>query len=76
MEVGINNSSEEPLQPTNQPTDLPTNSEGFDEDFVDPPFPSYECPLCQYILKDAVQLACGHRYCQLCFQKYMQYNAQ
>ena len=63
-------------QSANQPANLPI-TEGYDEDFVDPATPSsYECPLCQMVLRDAVQLACGDRYCQLCFDKYRQYNKQ
>lgn len=28
-----------------------------------------QCPYCQLVLSNAVQLSCGHRLCQLCAEK-------
>ncbi|CAG5135015.1 unnamed protein product [Candidula unifasciata] len=40
--------------------------EGYDCDFIIPPEPRYECPICLLVLREPHQTKCGHRFCKDC----------
>ena len=42
---------------------------GYVEDFVEELHSRYECPICCLVLREPLQLQCGHRFCQTCFEK-------
>ena len=42
---------------------------GYTEEFVEPLHPRYECPICFLVLREPLQLPCGHRFCEICFSK-------
>ena len=42
---------------------------GYDEDFVSEVDEDWQCPVCYFALKDAVQTEeCGHRFCRKCLE--------
>ena len=48
--------------------------EGFDEELVIAEPDGCMCALCHLVLRDAIQLDCGDRYCQGCLGRYRNYN--
>ncbi|XP_005100825.2 TNF receptor-associated factor 6-B, partial [Aplysia californica] len=48
------------------PSSLSETMEGYEYDFVPPPEPRYECPICLLILREPRQTKCGHRFCRDC----------
>lgn len=42
---------------------------GYGEDFLEELHSRYECPICCLVLREPLQLQCGHRFCQTCFEK-------
>lgn len=50
---------------------------GYDADFVEIIPEHLKCVICHMVLKDAIQFAaCGHRYCQDCFNELKAYSNQ
>ena len=44
---------------------------GYDELFDPPVQADYECPICMMCLRDPIQTACGHRFCNSCIHHNM-----
>ena len=45
--------------------------DGYDELFDPPVQEDFQCPICMLCLRDPVQTACGHRFCNSCMQCHM-----
>ncbi|XP_068756640.1 TNF receptor-associated factor 6-like [Montipora capricornis] len=45
------------------------SSEGYDENFDPPLERNYECSICLFGLRNAVQTPCGHRFCRNCITR-------
>ncbi|XP_068683242.1 TNF receptor-associated factor 6-like [Montipora foliosa] len=44
---------------------------GYDDKFVDAVEDDFHCPICQLVLKEAVQTGvCGHRFCRQCLERH------
>jgi len=69
-ELNQRNAAPAPAPPRSMKMEIDDNvTEGYDELF-DPPVSSImECPVCLLVLRDAVQTACGHRFCKNCILK-------
>ena len=42
-------------------------SSGYEADFVNPVPDHYKCSICLFVMRDPVQLVCGHQFCGICF---------
>ena len=49
---------------------------GFEATFLDDIPEDIKCAICHLVLKDPLQLQCGHRFCTPCFDRMKRYSVQ
>ena len=54
---------------TNELDEIVQTSNDDDVQFLVPLPDRYGCPLCKKALKNPLQTACGHRFCQVCLNR-------
>ena len=53
-----------------------TEEFGYDEAFL-PAAPAHlECPICLFVIRQACQTECGHRFCRKCIAKVVQQGSK
>ena len=45
-------------------------SGGYDFEVVGPFEKEYECPICMLLIRDTIELPCGHTMCKSCLEKW------
>merc|ERR1712080_596651 len=54
---------------------MSSEEHGFDEEFIDVPADYLKCVVCQFVLRDPIQITtCGHHYCFKCFERIKEYS--